>query len=348
MYKSFEIANFRGFRNLSLKGLDHINLIAGKNNAGKTGLLEGLFLHAAAVNPALSLTINAFRGMERIALGNQPQEGLPWDSLFFDYQSTSNIQLKSFDRNDKSRTLVIRTEPVASAVVAEQTDTSSLVKDVLVFDYEDENGKKQKVRLLFKGPKPEISPVLHTQSPTSYLSARRPVGPVEDAIRFGTLQVEKKEGLLLESLRCVEPRLRDITVIVKAGEPTLHGDIGGSRLLPLPLLGEGTVRLATIVLAIATAPNGTVLIDEIENGLHHTVLTDVWRAIHKVASQFFVQIFATTHSLECIKAAHLAFKGGSAYDFRLHRIDRKDSVTSVITYDQDTLEASLESGLEIR
>ena len=87
----------------------------------------------------------------------------------------------------------------------------------------------------------------------------------------------------------------------------IWGDIGLRELVPLAVMGDGMSRLARLVLAIADAPGGLVLVDEIETGLHHTVLSDVWRVVDEAARQFETQVVATTHSYECIRAAH----GGS-------------------------------------
>ena len=128
----------------------------------------------------------------------------------------------------------------------------------------------------------------------------------------------------------------------------LHGEIGVGRLVPLPLMGEGMVRLADMMLNIGNAQDGVVLIDEIENGLHYTILHKVWEAIEQATREFNTQLFATTHSLECIIAAHRAFSKSEKYDFRLHRLDLIDDLIHVVTYDKDSLEAAIETGLEVR
>ena len=103
-----------------------------------------------------------------------------------------------------------------------------------------------------------------------------------------------------------------------------------------------------MVLNMAWAAGGYSLIDEIENGLHHSVLVDVWKAIANAARRFDTQVFATTHSRECIIAAHEAFSGDEPYDFRLHRLDRIDGDIRATSYDNETLEAAIEAGLEMR
>jgi len=137
---------------------------------------------------------------------------------------------------------------------------------------------------------------------------------------------------------------------VVGNEPVLHGDIGVGRLLPLPFMGEGIARLASLVLLIANATDGVVLVDEIENGLHHSILSKVWRAIGEAAREFNAQVFATTHSRDCILAAHRALSGGELYEsaFRLFRLERAGESIRALSYDREALQAAAEAGLEVR
>ena len=102
-------------------------------------------------------------------------------------------------------------------------------------------------------------------------------------------------------------------------------------------------HITRIVLAAASVPDGVVLVDEIENGLHHSVLSDVWRVIATVAEQFNVQIFATTHSCECVEAAHEALGAGG---FRLHRLEVVDGATRCVTYGHDAMDGAIRHNLE--
>jgi AAA15 family ATPase/GTPase len=99
---------------------------------------------------------------------------------------------------------------------------------------------------------------------------------------------------------------------------------------------------------IANAPHGVALVDEIENGLHHSILSKVWQVIGDAARRFDTQIFAATHSFECIQAAHQAFEKSESYDFQLHRLERIAGKIQAVTYDQETLAAAVKSDLEVR
>ena len=82
-----------------------------------------------------------------------------------------------------------------------------------------------------------------------------------------------------------------------------------------------------------------------DSGSRHS--PKAWRAIGEVAREFNAQVFAITHSLECIVAAHKAFAESGLYDFRLYRLEREKETIRAVTYDREALEAAIETGLEV-
>ena len=369
MYKSFEVRNFRCFRELTIADLERVNLIAGVNNVGKTALLEALFLHCGAYNPALALRVNAFRGIEvmKIELGRWVET--PWDSLFHQFDTMKSIELVGEDVATGRRTLRLRVlrEPSELARVARfihhspdesqgifSSDESQKILDssemakVLQLEYQERERRGSYYMILDrKGVRTEPIPPA-PPFPAFFQGARMRIPFKEEAERFGRLEIRGEQDVVLQVLKLIEPRLKRLAIVVVAGEPVLHGDIGADRLMPLPIMGGGMVRLASLAINIGNAPNGVVLVDEIENGLHHSILPKVWQAIGEVARQFNTQIFATTHSLECIIAAHKAFSESRHYDFRLHRLEYSRGTIRAVTYDQESLEAAIETGLEVR
>jgi len=183
--------------------------------------------------------------------------------------------------------------------------------------------------------------------PSRYLeSSGRPSDT--DINEYSEVEVTGRQGELVSSLQKLEPRLERLSLIVIAGEPEIHGDLGQQRLVPIAYIGEGFRRLLSILLAIANCQGGAVLIDEIENGIHHSILEDVWSAIAEMARKADVQVFATTHSYECITAAHRAFQSDGTYDLRLHRLERENDQVRSVTYDQESLETSVAFHWEVR
>jgi len=111
--------------------------------------------------------------------------------------------------------------------------------------------------------------------------------------------------------------------------------------------GTGTAQteLEAFWKPISSTPNGVVLIDEIENGLHHSILPKVWKVVDTAAKQFNAQIFATTHSFECVEAAHEALGADS---FLLHRLEVSATENRCVTYESAAIAATLKHDLEFR
>jgi len=170
----------------------------------------------------------------------------------------------------------------------------------------------------------------------------------QDVALFGAIEKAKRHEEIMPALRIVEPRLLRLSLVPLAGESILHGDVGLPQLVPLPFMGEGLRRVLSIVVAIASASGGVVLIDEVENGLHYSVMKTVWKSIALAARQGNVQVFATTHSWECIRAAHHSFQESAPYELRYFRLDRIDNTIAVKSLDQQGLARIETTDLEIR
>ncbi len=366
MYQSFKIKNFRCFHELTLGDLKRVNLIAGVNNVGKTALLEALFIHCGAYNPELTLRANTFRGIEIVKFDLGRWVETLWDSFFNEFDLSKKIELISNNEKTGQRLLYLKAvrqseelekvsqfispRPSRSEEKSEGIPLSSQVtRQVLELGYEDGKGQRGSYYMIFDQKGIQSQPIPPSPPfPALFLVARVRVLHTEDAERFGNLDIIGRQDVLLKALQFIEPRLRRLAVVVAGGVPMIHGDIGLNRMVPLPLMGEGMVRLASLILAIGNAQNGFVLVDEIENGLHHSILSKMWRALGEVAEQFNTQIFATTHSLECILAAHQAFSEHEEYDFRLHRLERTREGIMAVNYDQEDLAAVIETSLEVR
>lgn len=385
MYSEFEVHNFRGFSNLNVTNLARVNLVAGLNNSGKTALLEALFIHAGAFNPEILLRVNSFRGLSRSEISVEPQVPGPWNSLFRNFNLAENIEFVArssqkvpesvklrivqdseelneiyreylqkgqegtFLANRKQRRLQPKSEKTATAdsnKIPSYLSTAAHVLEVICA-----GGKFGKVKYYHifdrKGQRIIPIPPAVTHQAVFMPASLKPLA--DDIDRFSLLETQKKLDDLLEVLQIIEPRLKRLALVIEDGLPSIQGDIIGiDRLLPLVLMGEGTYRLSSIIMAIAFAKNGLVMVDEIENGFHYSVLPKVWNAIDKASMQFNCQIFLSTHSLECIAAAQKNFVESKSYDFSFHRLERGPKDVKAVGYDKGSLTAALESQFEVR
>jgi predicted ATPase len=130
----------------------------------------------------------------------------------------------------------------------------------------------------------------------------------------------------------------------------IYFDIGIDRLIPIQIMGDGIIRLLSFLVTIANTENGVVLIDEIENGFHYSVLANVWESIYDAAKQYNAQIFATSHSYECVRAFNKIQSSKLLKEdtLRLFRIEKNKDEFETFKYDSEVLESSLESNWEIR
>ncbi|MGD0766882.1 MAG: AAA family ATPase [Tepidisphaeraceae bacterium] len=375
LLKSFEIENFRGFRRLQLSGWPRINLISGKNNTGKTALLEAIYLQMGPLQPQLA-TGFAHRGE-----GSGTAPVLPmglryfdeWRDLFFNQAIFNPIKLSSVLANETQHTLNIllreaqvqlieppsRREEQSSGSGSSDTGPATTQEPnlELVYLYTNSSGSnietvatpsvvgtgipRERLAITRNNPKRSDLP-----KATFLGTTRQPRWQVAES--FSELLDTEHRNSIEAILRRLEPRLREIEIRVTARRPELAANIGLGPLVPLRMMGEGITRLVEILVAIYRTPGGIVLIDEIENGLHYSVLGDVWKAIAIGARDAGVQLMSTTHSWECIRAAHNFFAGDSEYDLGLHRLDRTANDVVAVTYDRKTIEASLNTGIEVR
>ena len=358
MYTSFRVSGFRCFEDLSIEGLERVNLIAGKNGVGKTALLEALFLNCGANNPSLVFKLRSFRGLgDKVGTELRHGGATPWDSLFREADAAAAIDLDGRDGgNGRWRHRFVTINDVselqgvpglADYVPGGATESSVPLPRVLRLDYEYQ-GQSGKRYLILEQKGMRVEPVAPPAPfPAQFLHSRRPVAMTELAQRFAKAEKAGQQQELVGVLQILEPRLRRVTTLA-VEEPVLYGEIGAGTLVSLPEMGDGLVRLAELALAMRENRDGVLLVDEIENGIHYSARETVWKAVAEAARKFNVQVFATTHSWECITAAHRAFSESETYDFKLHRLERIKGMIKAVSYEQDTLQAAIEMGMEVR
>ena len=378
MYTEFTIENFRCFKSLTAEKLARVNLIAGRNNTGKTAFLEALWLHSGPNLPDLGTRLHAFRGVQR----SDPAHLL--HDLFHGFNPEHSVNLVGKGHWGK-RSLKISSQP-AEYINSEdlggafsdlhpaipipglsQPAASAISNSVIVLDYidEKENTHHSFGRLMqVTGPSANVGPNIQMgleaqsmatkQAPlpkrpgSIFMSARHRNDPIEDVRRFGEVELSGYSSKIVECLQRVDPRIKRLVTIAAPPAPMIYADVGLSRPIPTGFLGDGVGRLLSLSLAFYNARNGTLLIDEVENGLHHTVLTEIWQDLLWLSKEFNVQVFATTHSLECMVAARDAFVASGSRELGFYRLSLRDEGIVAVSYPFDSLNFALEQEAEIR
>ena len=182
--------------------------------------------------------------------------------------------------------------------------------------------------------------------PSSGLSGQRLI-ELWDRIALTKLEVD-----VLAALKLIAPGLVNLNFVSTALS-------GGDRIpivriaeydepLPLYSLGDGMLRALGISLALVSAKDGILLIDEFENGLYYTVQPDIWKLIFRVARHLNVQVFATTHSWDCIEAFQKAAQEDTQNEGMLIRLEVKKGRIVPTLYDQRQLEIATREQIEVR
>ncbi|MCK4764912.1 MAG: AAA family ATPase [Candidatus Aminicenantes bacterium] len=356
MYNKIKIKNFRGIPGLELKNLRRFNLFVGQNNCGKTSLLESIFLLTGPTNVDLPVVINNFRGY-RLA------SDYSWTVIFYKLDTRSAIQLEGELTKPKEKRLLI-INPSKETGVSKPNNSSShfTIKESQTVRPGRINGLSMEFSIKKGGSKtgPTFLSGIKWSGEKFERSLSAPytdsfkgiyINPrtiLEDtAQRFSEVQIKKQEATILKILQKVEPALLDISI---GAENILYCDVGFDKRLPINVVGEGLNKLLSIILAIYEASGGVVLIDEIENGLHYRAQEILWKAIIEAAGAFDVQVFATTHSFENVKAYSSAYDkfGDGKDDLRLYRIEKEKEHTDVVDFNNEMLKTAIESDWEVR
>ena len=350
MLESLQIRNFRVFKALEINPLSHVNLIAGRNNSGKTSFLEALFLLVGAGNPRMAINAHVIRGLQlNVPLQEMASDNL-WDQLFHDMNNEKLIEIAGHHTSYGHLVLEIelKDQPITGLSSNRKIGfsmTSPIGDHRLVIRFSGFGNPSVESHIHVKGQEVEIKQPNMQVPYIGIILLSRLRNDRDDAERLETLRRQKRAKLVVEALRIIEPRLQSVEVYSSGGSRVIYGDVGLSEMVPMPVMGEGMTQIARIVLAISSAPDGVVLVDEIENGIHHSVLSDLWRVVDDAAERFNAQLFATTHSLECVTAAHEALGPDR---FRLHRLEVADATNRCVTYESDSIRAAIRHGFEVR
>ncbi|MDE2873514.1 MAG: AAA family ATPase [Gemmatimonadota bacterium] len=353
MFTSLKVSGFRGLKSLKVERLGRVNLVVGQNNSGKTSLLEAVFLLAHGGKPDVALNANVVRGGVGIRASTIDDVRALWQPLFSDLDVSRPVSISASHATHGSIDLEIEhrySARLGRASTSRDTNrgvggSSELRFALRVSPREGQRSRSVQSRALFGEDggmaKVEGEPLV---VPGVLLKSCAD-SPEDDIKRLGLLRVRKQAELVVEALQIIEPKLQAVDGFPGPGGYTLWGDIGLPEQIPLAVLGDGVNRLARLVLAMAHERGLVVLVDEIENGFHHSVLEKVWKAVYTTAERFDAQVIATTHSYECIAAAHAASPG---HDLILHRLDADDDGVRCVTYDSESIGGAMHHGFEVR
>lgn len=355
---------------MTLHDCGAVNLIVGRNDTGKTSILEAIRLlmtgdprHLIRYRPGAS---------EHSSTNSEARFSL----AFHNRQVDDSIVVKGHFNG-------IALQATAAVSWAAQTDdldinldeeadetVQSLLEPGRLLEVKvTAEGQSVSLRLRLAGSSsraagPEaLYATSRTFSEGSFPEIPRPVWLGTGRLRPGSLaarysQLYRSGGSesLLKVLRSIEPTIEEIVVLTESKEDSgasrsgavIEVKVAGQGSMPLESMGEGFTSIISIITAAAASAQGLCLIDEVENGIHYSIMPLVWASAIETVQTYSSQIWATTHSLDCIAAAFEAFKTCPEL-LRVHRVERKEKgEIAAHTFSHKMLERALSSGLEVR
>ena len=349
MLTGARIQNFRCLGDLRIRNLRRINLFGGPNQSGKSSLLEALFLLVRSEPKLLgdSRVIRSAVLNERIPSNLRRVSWLP---LFHNFDISQPISIEASDKvlgtlkltlasseAESSRQTIAHLEsrPSPSLPIRPHRLSFKLTQN-------QETIKESEIRL------DQQVFTVHSSSWNAQMPSLKIDNHADlkkDAQYLAILRSQKRLSQVVNALQAIDPRVMDLESNSTNGVPMIWVDAGLSTLIPLSMIGEGMTRVARLAMALALCEGGVVFVDELENGVHHSLLPKFWKIIDELSYRNQVQVLATTHRYECVMAG---LNTVAKRDFRYQRLENVNGNNQSISYDEGELIAAVEHQLEIR
>lgn len=353
MISSVQIRNYRSFSSAKIEGCKRINLVVGDNGSGKTALLEAIFL-AAGPSPEIALRTRVWRGIEANQyLGTHSQiDHAIWADLFhgFDTKQTAFVGLKGSAAHSRSVTMSI--DEARRAYVAGRRGDTALLTDYdhpVLFEWKGPGQYKKSF-----SPNIENGQIKFADAPkeslikTGFYAANRTYPSWEAMANFSALSRTFKAEAFVSIFREHFPRIQDLSIEVTAGQAMLFANVEGfTEKIPLSLASGGMNKLAALLLGFSAHAGGIVFFDEIENGFYYRRMPGIWGSILALAKLYDVQVFVSTHSAECLRAA-AGIARNNISDFALLRTTMEKGATKIYSIKAENFVASMEEDIELR
>lgn len=306
--KVINLRKYRGFESYRLTDLARVNLVVGMNNSGKTSILEAVELLLSGGNPSAMVKSAKRRG--EFSTGSKYDADL--SHVFHGHRCAPGASFKLYSPGRQSLTGQI----LALEDIGEDVDRWKIMLEQLrVYDPDKEPEPAFGLSLILDKQRPVMLPLTedgsliggpwshsrsngHTHRSASFLNFE--LSSMQTAWNAALEEGGEKE--IVKAIHILMPNIDSIHFLVgPRSQGILIGEKDVKLRLPIGSYGEGMRRLLAISLALVSTKGGCLLIDEIDTGLHWTVMEDMWRLVVEAAQRYDVQVFATTHSYDCIR-----------------------------------------------
>ncbi len=350
MIQKLEIEGYRCFEKLTVEGLGRLNLIVGQNNSGKTSLLEAIHL-VTSFKPDSDLKDSCIRRGEDNADTPGALNTFMLANLFWGRLSLKKeFLIRAFGKVGEDQTLkasIVESASQQSASPINFEIASSKFREKLEFPVGGNGSVMIDTKASFAAMVAKLSFDKSTNG-TLFLSSNglsiKNIRALWESLSIDGLEVE-----VLKVMKDFDSEINDFRFFDTIGNDKGHVKLEGvNRWVPLGTLGDGAVRVLALAAAATRGKGGVLLVDEIDTALHYTTLSKVWKMLYRFAVESDTQIFATTHSQDCVEAFASLVRDGIAtsQELSLQRVVKGESKT--ISYSGDILLAAVKHEFEVR
>lgn len=367
MFTTASMGGFRCFEELSVTDLGRVNLVVGENGAGKSSFLEGMRLLRAGGNPMVLLASALARG-EYVGEENEDGSHERVALLRFAFHGRRAQQSARFHIEGRGPDEADR---AVHGEIVDAPDHDSLDAR-RVQELEWRGFPAWAVRLeIDRGSSGFYVPLnwsrtsaqsfgLITPRWDARARAEIPVflraNDIDDTVLgqlWDRIVATPDKDVVVDALRRLEPHIRDIDLRAEPSLPfrsrvVVRVENGASSSSPIGSFGEGVAWLFSLALGAAATPNQQLLVDDIDAGLHHRVMAHMWAMVIDTARRRDLQVFATTHSIDCITALRRACLDAPERAGEIRVVRLVKGGRSGITFTADELDTAIEGEVEVR
>lgn len=376
---SLSIKGFRGIDELTIDRLGRVTLIAGKNSVGKTTVLDAIQVYAARGHENILSQLLTSRQEVSIATVDNVHEQrrfVPDFAALFHGRDVSKCARIAI--GPKSDTDQLRIEEISLT-----DELASQIGEYLSLFVK--SGYTQAFNVVFQDTEQILPWILPVQGSDAARTVERysvssclyshqllvrakwpsPIGcqflgpgllSDEEIVRFwNAIALTDDEDRAVQALRLifgndlerVAVRRDEISSDKEYVQRVVARLRGQARPVPLQSLGDGALHLAGVALALTNSRDGFLLIDEAENGIHHSVQRDYWRMVFETAQANNVQVLATTHSFDCLRGFAQAMTDCEKIDGALVRLEQENGTLRAVEYSERNIKAAAKQRIDI-
>lgn len=370
---SFKVENFKRFDSLELTDIGQFNLIVGDNNVGKTSVLEALLFNYDRRKCLVRLHKTLF--LKGLDVRPKMVYGSKGEVLEVQYPEENFLKYLA---KDVSKDILFKSEKNqgdwTTGVSIEMGNPRAIGRDDNRNPFETfinaspDNRYLTFVSWFYDSEDPEVSEPTEievsgiyehllqaTNGDFPFISTSLPRKGMLPKAYLDLIGISRKEKRqLIEAMKFLLPEIEDFEVRKISGEEhLLVGMQDKDELMPISIFGESVTRATQILLEISKHKGQRLMIDEIDTGIHYSRMKQFLKTIFQIAEKNEVQLFMTTHSLECQQAFAEVFEEpdmvqhqAKARQFTL--IEKPDGRVVASKRNFEQLQNSLETGYDTR